>query len=44
MKQAIVLLMKITLKSVPETNQYCAMNVKFLAQGNNVFDGDQTLA
>jgi len=29
------LLIKLTLKSIPGINQYQAMKVKFLAQGNN---------
>jgi len=30
-----ILLMIITLECVPRTNQYQAMRIKFLAQGNN---------
>ena len=37
------MLMYITLESVPGTNQYYAMRVKFLAQGNNGgLDGART--
>jgi len=35
--------MEITLESVPKTNQYYTIRVKFLAQGNNeAFDGART--
>ena len=34
--EQVIFLMLITLKSVPGTNQYYAMRVKFLTQGNNM--------